>query len=535
VSEEAPSDRFDDVVRRTLFMPVAAVRPYLVLKGTLLVLAFDLWLTRIEQGGRYGVGGFNVAHFSFLDAIQPQITAGLYLALIIFTGFSCFALALAPRPPRWLIGLTLVLHTWSWSMSMLDSYQHHYLLTLVLLALVFFPRATIDEVLQSPEAEPERKEERKKKGPGRPWSDLVAPAAHTSSWAYVALSLIIAVVYGYTAFSKSAHEWLSGAAFRRLLSLTPEGLPPPDHTDPISFPRWLAGLFGIEGEHFWWLMGHSVVLVQIVCCAGYLLAPFRDVTRRLELRIFYWIALATALGFHVGAEIMELKIGWFSWYMIGYAIAYFLPERMLVAIARVLLGQRRANFEITTVCVVSRGAVIAIGAFAESWMIISIGVLLLLRTLLPRLKSLSEDAIARAPMAPGLVAASLGAIAMVVAGREIDLPGAPTAGLLGACALGAGTVALLVREGNARRIVPYGAAAALAGFLFWLTVSQSSVRFDFYRHVGVDHRLRGYPRTAYIAYVKANRYAPEGENRSRQEHELHDELEQQGQLPRIPE
>ena len=102
------------------------------------------------EAGRYGAGGFNVANFEWLDAVQPAVSPALYVGVCTLTGFLCVGLALAPRPPRWLIAIALVLHTWSWAMSMLDSYQHHYLLSIVLLALVFFPHATAEEALLPP-------------------------------------------------------------------------------------------------------------------------------------------------------------------------------------------------------------------------------------------------------------------------------------------------------------------------------------------------------------------------------------------------
>jgi len=48
---------------------VDAVRPYLLMKGVLLLLAFDTWLLRIPGGWKYGLDGFNVAHFHWLDAL----------------------------------------------------------------------------------------------------------------------------------------------------------------------------------------------------------------------------------------------------------------------------------------------------------------------------------------------------------------------------------------------------------------------------------------------------------------------------------
>ena len=39
-----------------------------------------------------------------------------------------------------------MLYTFSWSMSMLDSYQHHYFVSLVLLCLAFFPPTAAAEI-----------------------------------------------------------------------------------------------------------------------------------------------------------------------------------------------------------------------------------------------------------------------------------------------------------------------------------------------------------------------------------------------------
>src|SRR5690606_17628888 len=52
---------------------------------------------------------------------------------------------------------------------------------------------------------------------------------------------------------------------------------------------------------------------------------------------YSWIALATALSFHLGAEHMQLKIGWFSWYMVMYALIMLLPAKPLAMLMRGLL------------------------------------------------------------------------------------------------------------------------------------------------------------------------------------------------------
>lgn len=544
------------IARRTLFAPVAALRPYLVLKTTLLMLGFDLWLTRASHGGRYGAGGFNVAHFEWLDTLQGGlITPGLYVGLMMLTGLLCVVLALVPRAPRWLIGVAALLLTWSWAMSMLDSYQHHYLLGLVVTALVLFPRLTAEEALlppgptrEAPPAEPtSRKKSKRDKGAKKPavaakpepdsasapLSDLTAPAPTVRAWAYFLLSASTALVYAYTAYAKTADEWLRGAALQRVLGLPEGGVPPEGAVDRIAAFRELIGAFGIQGDDFWWMMGHSVVLVQMICAAGYLLAPFVDVTRSWALKIFFGIAWLTALSFHFGAEYMDLKIGWFSAYMILYACFFFLPARALAFVARVALPIGGVGLR-TEVLALRVGLGIVLGmlaAWLESWALGSVAILLVVVTPIRFLvKAVREDD-ERVSLPMALGAAALGAIALVVTGQLVDLPGVEIGSALGAAALGIGAVVLLVTRGHARGIHAYGVATILAALSLYASIELSDVRYDFYRNVGGDHRRRGELLTAYRAYVKANRYAPPGEGRRTQEEELRRILEQRGELP----
>src|SRR5215510_6447328 len=99
----------------------------------------------IGHAGRYGVDGFNVAHFGWLDALMPTPTAALYVGVLLGTGLLALAAALSgPRRPA--LAALFLLYTFSWSMSMLDSYQHHYFVSSVLLCLVFFPQLRASDV-----------------------------------------------------------------------------------------------------------------------------------------------------------------------------------------------------------------------------------------------------------------------------------------------------------------------------------------------------------------------------------------------------
>ena len=542
------------LLSRTLYVPVAAVRPYLALKCTLVLLAFDVWIARLYKGHGHGAGGFNVAHFELLDAVQPSISAPLFVGVIILTGALCLTIAIASRPPRWLIGLAFVLHTWSWAMSMLDSYQHHYLLSIVLLALVFFPRLTAEDALLPPSSPKKRdapstaaerrkgKKKKRKKSADEPAAQpsMLSPASLTSAGGYAFLAASIAVVYAYTALSKTDPEWLSGAALKSVLHLQENGMPAPGREDPIGFFRDLAASFGLAGETFWWFMGHSVVGVQLVCALGYLLAPFRDVTRAKWMAGLGWLALFTALSFHVGAEYMDLKIGWFSWYMIGYALIFFLPGRWLVVAARGLvplvgtsLGPQviAARILVALVALVVGFAVLPV----IGWL--GVGLLLLtpLRLLAKAAWTREAEAQAEQTHHVALGAAGLGAAILVGAGYVADLPGAPAAVIAGAVLLGGGVIGLLVSKGHARAIHGYGVGAAVAGLALVASMSLSEARWDFYRNYGGNHRRLGEWAVAYHAYQKAVRYAPDdeaAESRQRRADEMRANIERDG--PRRP-
>lgn len=556
----------EQVVGRAFAAPVAAARPYLAFKLTLLFLAFDLWLTRVSHAGRYGAGGFNVAHWPWLDAIQPDISPPIYVGACVLTSALCLAIVFADRPPRWLVGVAFLVHSWSWAMSMLDSYQHHYLLSIVLFCMIFFPTSSAEEALRlrpsTPDTLPEpaapataaktARARGKKRGKAkreaastepaaakprtRGPSPLTRPYPFVSAWSYVLLCGSTAIVYAYTAYSKTDPEWLSGASLRSVIHYPADGVAPAETANVVvrAFHAVIEAL-GEDGPLFWFAMGHSVVLVQIVISAGYLLAPWRDALNGALAHVFFAVALFTALSFHVGAELMGLEIGWFSYYMIGYALVMFLPGELLVAIARAVLWPKGERYGIEGV-IVRVGAALAVGWLGVvleqpilGWitLLVLTGSFARIASRAPWLPSL--DAL---PEAAPLALAGLGAVALVGVGWIADLPGAREASVIAAALLGAGVVAALVMHGHARALHGYaiGALAAAVGLLACVTASD--MRWDYWRNVGGDHRRRGEIEEAYVAYVKANRYAPEGDDRRDEEREMRTILEQRGVLPR---
>lgn len=537
------------ILDRTIFAPVAAVRPYLALKLTLLFLAFDMWIERASHAGRYGAGGFNVAHFPLLDSIQPDVSPAIYIGICVLTGGLALMIVFGDRAPRWLLALTCVVYTWSWSMSMLDSYQHHYLLSLVLLCMTFFPAQSAEDAFLLPaptkrkaksakaasaKTRGRKKSAKKTAAPKKDESAIFADFPYASAWAYVLLGASIAVVYAYTAFAKTDPEWLSGAALQRVLNLPEGGIPLDPASDPIGPFRAIFATFGIEGPTFWYTMGHSVVLVQIICSSGYLLAPLRDLTTNRIVRGFCWVAFFTALSFHAGAEYMDLKIGWFSWYMMGYAVIFFLPARWLVVAARVAIPLRGVQYGVGPLAVLILVALVlgGVGIKADLPFVAAFATLLILAMPLRYFtRAMWLEKLEQLPNEVALAFAGLAAVVLVGAGYEVDLPGARVASIVLAVGLGVAVVALLVARGDAKPIYGYSVGAIVAGLVLLASVVSTEIRWDYYRNVGGDHRRRGEPLEAYNAYVKANLYAPDGEDRLAKQREMREILVRTGQLP----
>ena len=533
MSESGPVDR-------VVFGPVAAVRPWLFAKALYVLLALDVWHTLVGPAWRYGAAGFNVAHFAILDAL-PMPTREAYIGMLVLVGAMGFTAAALPRTPRALSIAIAVLYTWGWSCSMLDSYQHHYLITVLLVATCFFPRLTAVDLFGRGAPIPVATAKASKKK-GTPPGVTLFPdglVARIRSLGWTLVTSFAGVVYSFTAVSKWEPEWRSGAALR---DITHGGA-------SMQAPMDFAGELGLDADTVFAILGSGMIVVQVVCAIGYLTASLRDgapseaetkaleaqwaamVAERTRITIaaavsimialgvgvsFSWIgalvvmalgitigmprvfhrfafaplgrprvlsivaslALLLALSFHVGAEYIGLQIGWFSYYMIVLALVALVPAHWLAALAAVVTQPVR---------------------------------------------SADESVFDRVPlMAPvlGLVAAG----AAAYAGVEIDLPGAYTTSIaVGLVALALGVGAMMrpaLRPTLARAAAGLGVGMIVCG----ISMTRGTERYDFYRFAGGDFRRRHEYRQALEAYVEANRYAPPGESREDRVHEMEDAI-----------
>jgi len=445
---------------RYFFGEVALVRVWLITRGVLALLAIDTWVLMIARGARYGAGGFNVAHFAWLDAIAPVPSPAAYVGLELAIGLLALVLALTGANRLGVLALA-ALYTYGWAVSQLDSYQHHYLLSWWLVAFALMPRVTASELTASTAAQPPK---RQRAGSGDALSPARAPA-----WAWVLWSVTCAVVYGFTALSKTEPGWRDGTTLR---SMTEPAAPfaPLEHA---------FGSLGVSSAGFWQVLGVSVILLQVAIAVGYLVAARRDAAGRRLYRVLASVALVLALSFHLSAEHIELRIGWFSWYMMLGAWVALAPARWLLAVASLASWPGRA---------LERG-------FA---------------TPPPSARAGTRDG-RDGPWVTVLLAAGV-CLVLGVVGASLELPGAATSALIfgGALAVGAGYASLRGRGDDARRWLAVAAVSALA---MWAAVALSDARYDFYRYRGGDLRLRGDLAGAIDAYEHADRFAPEGKSR----------------------
>lgn len=436
---------------RYWYGPVAAARPFLFSRLFLLMLGFDCW-NIVWSGGRYGSVHFNVAHFAWLDALQPVPGPATYVVVMLAAGLLSFVLGCVG--PRLVPGLILCgLYTYGWMMSMLDSYQHHYLCSLVLLLLAFFPSLTVDDVQTYP---PAPAPAHKKKGRGHAPPRALPKPQLISAWPWALLLFTCAVVYAYTAVSKSEPDWRSGDTLRSITA--PRGsLLPLEH---------LFEKVGLGAKAFWTMMGFGTIAIQVTVSSSYLLAPRRDTLESRVGRLWPLFGLGAALSFHFGAEYLHLRVGWFSYYMIVLAVLAFAPANVVTSMAR----------------------------------------------LAPRLPLPKSRGVALA-----LTAAA--AAAFVVSAVILDLPGAMVVAAAGAIVVLA-TAGWLLRAGRARAAAGVSLAAGSAALFMaaWIATGDQPLRF--YSRWAVEARRAGDTATADAAMGKLkDKYTPQ-EIREIQEKEV---------------
>jgi len=436
------------------FGPVAAIRPYLLMKAVLILLAFDMWLLRIKRGASFGVSEFNVAHFPWLDAIQPVPTSELYVGLVLSVGILALVLTFAGAV-RWALVLLALGYTYTWAMGMIDLFQHHYFLSLVLFAFLFFPLSHATELYQHvPPTKGNRR--RAAKNPNTTRQSV-------SSWGYRLLGANMAIVYFYTAVTKlSEPEFIQGEIVRRMTRNKPF---------LRAFEMWLAD-FNIDPDLFYELAALGVIALEIFIAIAYLLTVRLDESRSRWLQVVAWFGFIGAISFHgIGNELFaNLRIGWFSYYMIALACVYFLPASILWFVGGLMTWPVRSLVDPQAklpVTFTGKG-VLDIGLAVVGWAI---------------------------------------AVGAFFVGFHLDLPGGEAVGLLAAIGLASATIASFCLR-RQLEVMKYFLASALAGGFMWVAITQSMVRSDYYRYAGSFKRRQGDLDAAIKDLEKAVLYVP---------------------------
>lgn len=227
------------------------------------LLAIDA-LMQIEHAPRYGAGAFNVAHLPLLDAVAPgrvlYSVSELVLAYL-FVVTACGVLT------RYVLPIATVLYGWLYFSSHLDSYQHHYLVWLILVLACFVP-----------------------------WQRPVDATPHTPvrSWALRLICVQLAILYFWAAVSKMNGAWLDG----RTLSGQMQG----------GVRSLIDATVGIKGAA--WI----VVLVELVLAAT------------VWFKRTWWLAAPLGIALHAGILATNLDIGLFAYLMLGLYIL-IIPDR----------------------------------------------------------------------------------------------------------------------------------------------------------------------------------------------------------------
>lgn len=472
--------------------PVAAIRPYLFQKCFLLVVATDALVLMAERGSRYGIDGFNVAHFAWLDRVHPLPTATWYVGILMLVSLLAYTIVFL-GPSRVLLAALAVLYTYSWAMSRHDSYLHHYLITLILSCMVFFPKITYADLLPVYQGKGvgsffsrrPRKKTPDAVTPSGAWFVVLVLAAGlayrttdvlaaswfgffgffglvgalafvyirqtgvssrqgplTSAWGFRLLGATVGVIYIYTATAKADAEWCGGYTLQQVGDATVI-------LDPFV---QLAGKVGIPAEWFWSIAATMVIPLELTIAASYFLAVRQDEPGRKWLPRWCIVAWLFATGLHLNNEMIDLSIQWFSYYMMFLAAFFFLPHRVLLALGA---------------CVVLP---------AHWWH----------SRVMARIDAISPSR----QLAIGAAATALAAIILYASGQYIALPGAlwalPVAGAIGVLYAAGQSLASLpwLRQDP----IAIGVSLGLAGLVMAGVASQSSMRHDYYWNLGTEYQ-----------------------------------------------
>lgn len=248
------------------------VRPFRVLFFGM--LAFDCF-GQISHLSRYGMGGFNVSHFPGLDRLIPAPEATWMLALVLLQVALC-VLAACGVALRRTLPLLAVSYSLTYFWSQLDSYQHHYLVAVLLAILA-----------------------------GAAWLSE-RPDSALPGWAMRLVRVQLAIVYFWTAVTKAEPQFLSGEVLQRLLT-----------------EQWAIDAVQSSAE----ALGQAPITVFGALSWGALALELFLVLAMLFPERLRWPGLVLGVALHITIEASGFKIGNFS-YLMGVMYVLLLPPKL---------------------------------------------------------------------------------------------------------------------------------------------------------------------------------------------------------------
>lgn len=246
------------------------------------LLAFDQWALALPKASFHGVGGFALSHLPAVDGWLPTPSVAAFTLSALTGGFLAFVIAAGAARRAALVALAL-LYGGSYLWSQIDSYQHHYLIAWLLVIACGLPTPR-DAPASAPDMSPPR----------------------CRSWAFQLVYVQLGLLYFWAAVAKTGTAWLDGWTLRTIVG-------------PCRQEQ-LDGLSQALGLHPGSLFVVAAVGIPVV---------------ELAAAFVYWIPRLRPLGFvllpamHVGIELLGLRIGLFSYYMIALAVVLLVPERLL--------------------------------------------------------------------------------------------------------------------------------------------------------------------------------------------------------------
>lgn len=231
---------------------------------------------QLAHAPRYGAGGFNVPQLPLPLLPAPDRTGMSFVYGLLAIAFALCAVGVAVRV---LLPLAAALYAYAYFVSQLDSYQHHYLMCLVLFLLCFVPTAPT-----------------RVGADGRRW---------LRAWALRLVLVQLAIVYLWAAVAKLDRAWLDGTLLASQVQ-----------------PGTMRSLIGGVG------FGAVAVLV---------LATELTLAATIWHRRLWFVAAPLGVGLHLGIELIDLDIGLFSYYMIA---SYLLVVPSAPADAALAFGRR---------------------------------------------------------------------------------------------------------------------------------------------------------------------------------------------------